>query len=138
MSKGTFKNDFRFLLIFSVAADAVAYLVLSIARGFGFSVLLGLLAGTAGACFNLLWLNMSCESAAAKYRLTGSEGSAKRTVAAGYAGRMILMCAVISAAFLLRGGSVIDPIGTVIPFFYPRIAMLIKEFLPEKRDGKEE
>ena len=129
MEREALKKELLIIFVRAMFLDLAAYLVSVIFIGFTLSIAAGLLIGTSGMLLSLYLLNQSV------YRIVKSGGNkAGNRMFTGYIARMIVMMVIIAGAMMISGKCAL---GTVIPYFYPKLIYAGK-ILKKKKGGKSE
>ena len=124
MEREALKKELLIIFVRAMFLDLAAYLVSVIFIGFTLSIATGLLIGTSGMLLNL-----------SVYRIVKSGGNkAGNRMFTGYIARMIVMMVIIAGAMMISGKCAL---GTVIPYFYPKLIYAGK-ILKKKKGGKSE
>lgn len=111
-------------LIFSTVMQAV-FLVIG---KWDYTVLLGNVLGVAAAVFNFLFMGITIQKSLGK-----EEKDAAQAMRASQSLRMFMLLVVALIGFLVP---VFSAWTTIIPFFFPRIAIMIRPFLDKRKGGK--
>ncbi|MGN1481134.1 ATP synthase subunit I [Porcipelethomonas sp.] len=113
MEKEDLNKELKIIFVRSLFLNLSAYLISVVFIGFTLSIAIGLLMGTFGMLLNLFLLNKSV------YRIVKSGGmKAGNKMFGGYIVRMIIVMMIIAVSMLI---SVRCMVGTVIPYFYPKL-----------------
>lgn len=127
MMLGELKMMAPWVLLF----DAVAYIVSLPFMGINYSMALGLLLGTVVLSANLIILGNAAETA-----LNHKERSAKFHMAGSYVLRCLIAAAAIGLSF--KFSFVLNPIGTAVPLFYPKLIYILNSLINRERRSKNE
>jgi hypothetical protein len=107
-----FKKEFIFIAVRSAVIDIIFYLISVLFYGFTLSFLFGLILGTASMLLNFRLLYLSV------IKNTKLKRTVRNPMMKGYLLRMLIASCTISLSFFL---SFINPLATLIPFFYPKL-----------------
>ncbi len=112
MNSFNFKREMKFILLWSLSLDFIAYGVSIIFMGINISFLIGLAVGNTALFINLRLLNRSVE------KITASAGRKKNPMMGGYLFRSLIACSAVAVSFRFDW---INTIGAVLPLFYPKV-----------------
>ncbi|HAP79149.1 MAG TPA: hypothetical protein DCQ78_03050 [Ruminococcus sp.] len=112
MNSFNFKNELKFILMWTLSLDLVAYGISVIFMGINISFLLGLLIGSLTLFINLWHLYRSVRKVIAKGR------GNKNAMLGGYLFRSLVACISVAVSFRFDW---INTIGAVLPLFYPKV-----------------
>lgn len=112
MNSFNFKKELKFILMWTLSLDLVAYGISVIFMGINISFLLGLLIGSLTLFINLWHLNRSVQ----KVTVAGRGG--RNAMLGGYLFRSLIACVSVTASFRFDW---INTIGAVLPLFYPKV-----------------
>ncbi len=107
------RNELKFIGIRSVFLNISAYLISFLFIGVNISMLLGLVLGTAVMFIYLVMLYNSVEKS-----IVLQEKKAKNKMMRGYLFRLLVIGAAVVLSFNV---SIINPVGVLLPLFYPKI-----------------
>ncbi len=106
-------NELRFLLPKSLLADLLIFIAALPFYGLDFTIVLGLLLGTAAMTANIILLGYSAERAVEKH----SVKAAKRYMFSFYLIRFVIMGAALAIGFT---SDLFNSVCTFIPLVYPK------------------
>lgn len=112
MNSFNFKNELKFILMWILSLDLVAYGISIIFMGINISFLLGLLIGSLTLLINMWHLNRSIR------KVTATGRGNKNAMLGGYLFRSLVACISVAASFRFDR---INTIGAVLPLFYPKV-----------------
>ena len=112
MNSFNFKNELKFILMWTLSLDLVAYCISVIFMGINISFLLGLLIGSLTLLINMWHLNKSIR------KVTATGRGNKNAMLGGYLFRSLVACISVVASFRFDW---INTIGAVLPLFYPKV-----------------
>ncbi len=107
------RNELKFIGIRSVFLNISAYLISFLFIGVNISMLLGLVLGTAVMFIYLVMLYNSVEKS-----VVLQEKKAKNKMMRGYLLRLLVIGVAVVLSFKV---SIINPVGVLLPLFYPKI-----------------
>lgn len=120
------RRELKMLLPRMLLLDALAYGISIFFLGFRLPMALGLLIGTIGEVISLILLGNAVEASLRK-----KPKQAKISMAVSYVGRTILTAGVIAYAYVSR--DIINPVGTALPFIFPKLIYFIQSISPKER-----
>lgn len=112
MNSFNFKNELKFILLWTLSLDLTAYGISVLFIGINIRFLTGLVLGSIGLFINLWLLNRSIS------KIAVSGGKGRNPMMGGYLLRSFVVCAVAVISFR---SDWINTIGAVLPFFYPKV-----------------
>lgn len=112
MNSFNFKNELKFILLWTLSLDFIAYGISVLFIGINIRFLTGLVLGSIGLFINLWLLNRSIS------KIAVSGGKGRNPMMGGYLLRSFVVCAVAVISFR---SDWINTIGAVLPFFYPKV-----------------
>lgn len=136
MIQKSIKNELVMLLPRVLILDAAIYGVSLIFLGLNYTMLLGLLLGTAVLYLYLFLLAWFTEETVLRYKISGSEKSAKGFMFLGYLLRYFVVGAAIYISFTVKFGFLFNTFGVVIPLVYPKLIYYIQSISKPKRKGE--
>lgn len=111
---------FAFTVIFSMLMQAVFLIV----KAWDYTVLLGNLLGIVAATLNFLLMGITVQNA-----VTKDEKNAKNLMKLSQTGRLFMMFGFALVGYLVP---VFNAIAVVVPFLFPRIAIMLRPFFTKK------
>ena len=111
---------FAFTVIFSMLMEAVFLIV----KAWDYTVLLGNLLGVIAATLNFFLMGITVQNAVVK-----EEKDAKNLMKLSQTGRLFMMFLFALVGYLVP---VFNAIAVVIPFLFPRIAIMLRPFFTKK------
>ena len=124
----TVRKETRLIALFTLCLTALMEAVYLIIGRWNMQVLLGGLLGAFFAVLNFFLMGLGIQKA-----LTQEAADAKNLMRISQSMRLLMLGLVLVVAFSVP---VFDPIATVIPLFFPRIAILLRPvYDPEFRKG---
>lgn len=112
MNSFNFKEEIKFIALWSTALNLIVYGISIIITGINISILAGLVLGTAILIINMSHLHKSI------IRITTIGGRGKNPMMNGYLFRSLIACIGIFISFKI---DFINVLGTVLPLFYPKV-----------------
>ena len=114
----TVRKETRLIALFTLCLTALMEAVYLIIGRWDVKVLLGGLLGAFFAVFNFFLMGLGIQKA-----LSQEAADAKNMMRISQSLRLLMLGAVLVIAFVVP---VIDPVATVIPLFFPRLAILFR------------
>ena len=111
---------FAFTVIFSMLMQAVFLIV----KAWNYTVLLGNILGIIAATLNFLLMGITVQNA-----VTKDEKNAKNLMKLSQTGRLFMMFGFALVGYLVP---VFNAIAVVVPFLFPRIAIMLRPFFTKK------
>jgi len=112
MNSFNFKREMKFILLWSLSLDLIAYGISIIFMGINISFLTGLAIGNTALFINLRLLNRSVE------KIAVSANRKKNSMMGGYLIRSLISCSAVVISFRFDW---INTVGAVLPLFYPKV-----------------
>lgn len=132
MISNMIKTELRSVIPFVIVFDVIVYLISFLFLGLNYSMLLGLLVGSALMLFNFIALGMSTERIVTRYKITGNAKASKRAVYTNYILRLFIIGIVIYLTTIDNVSFLFNIFGVFIPLFYPKLIYLLKSFKSRK------
>lgn len=117
------KNELKNLYIGMAIINVIVFAI-TLLWGFSLSMLIGLIIGYAFMCWNMYYLGHTISKAV--YR---QKPNNKGFMVGNYALRYSILFILVLVAFFV---DFINPVGIILPLFYPRVVLTINSF----RKGK--
>ncbi|MDD6345797.1 MAG: hypothetical protein PUA51_06240 [Oscillospiraceae bacterium] len=112
MNSFNFKRELKFILLWSLSLDLIAYGISVLFIGINICFLTGLAVGNTALFVNLWLLNRSVS------RIAASGGRGKNPMMGGYLLRSLIACTAVVISFRFDW---INTVGAVLPLFYPKV-----------------
>ena len=112
MNSFNFKNELKFILLWTLSLDLIAYGISVLFIGINIRFLIGLALGSTALFINLWHLNRSVS------RIAVSGGRGRNPMMGGYLFRSLIACIAVIISFRFDW---INTVGAVLPFFYPKV-----------------
>ena len=112
MNSFNFKNELKFILLWTLSLDLIAYGISVLFIGINIRFLIGLALGSTALFINLWHLNRSVS------RIAVSGGRGRNPMMGGYLFRSLIACITVIISFRFDW---INTVGAVLPLFYPKV-----------------